>query len=76
MSLADEIKARTKPPVHGCAVCRVLDQMKPDDRADLEACLQDDSITGAAIASILAEHGWPVHPDGKQVRRHRKACAS
>lgn len=76
MSLADEIKERNKPPVYGCAVCRVLDGMKPEDRADLQACLDDESITGTAIASILSEHGWQVNPDGKQVRRHRKVCAS
>ena len=76
MSLADEIKERNRPPVYECAVCRVVDKMKQDDRADLEACLADESITGTAIASILAERGWPINPDGKQVRKHRRVCAS
>lgn len=76
VGLADDIKARNKPPAPICIVCRVIEEMKADDRADLESCLADDQITGAAIASILAERGWPINPDGKQVRRHRHRCAS
>jgi hypothetical protein len=24
---------------------------------------------------VLNDRGYPVHPDGKQVRRHRQRCA-
>jgi hypothetical protein len=74
MSLADEIKIASVPKPAICAVCVALDQMSPKDRDDVDQCLADASIPGAAIARVLHEHGYKMHPDGKQVRRHRRTC--
>jgi hypothetical protein len=76
MGIADEIRQASTPKPAVCAVCAALDQMSADDRKDVEQCLADESIPGAAIARVLHEHGYKLNPDGKQVRRHRRTCAS
>jgi len=75
MSLKDDIIAAGTRTPNVCVVCAALNQLAPADRADLEDCLQDATITGAAIARVLNDRGYPVHPDGKQVRKHRQRCA-
>ncbi len=75
MSLRDDIIAAGTRSTSVCVVCAALDQLAPADRADLEECLADQTITGAAIARVLNDRGYPVHPDGKQVRKHRQRCS-
>jgi hypothetical protein len=74
MGIADEIRQASAPKPPVCAVCAALDQMQPKDRDDVDQCLADASIPGAAIARVLHEHGYKLNPDGKQVRRHRRTC--
>jgi hypothetical protein len=75
MGLKDDIIAAGTRSTSVCVVCAALDQLAPTDRVDLEECLADATITGAAIARVLNDRGLPVHPDGKQVRRHRQRCS-
>jgi hypothetical protein len=75
MGLKDDIIAAGTRSTSVCVVCSALDELAPTDRVDLEECLADATITGAAIARVLNDRGLPVHPDGKQVRRHRQRCS-
>ena len=36
----------------------------------------DEMIAATAIARVLAERGYPIHAEGKQIRRHRRGCTS
>jgi hypothetical protein len=74
MSLADEIRAASERPARKCVVCDALDDMNTEDASDLQDCLRDVVVTGAAIARVLRARGYAINPDGKQVRRHRKYC--
>lgn len=74
MGLKDDIIAAGARAPSVCVVCAALSKLAPADRADLEYCLADLTITGAAIARVLNERGYPVHREGKQVRRHRQRC--
>jgi len=58
MGLKDDIIAAGTRATSVCVVCAALDQLAPDDRADLEECLADQTITGAAIAGTAK----PVKP--------------
>jgi hypothetical protein len=75
MSLKDDIISAGTRSTIPCVICVTLDQLDATDRSDLEDCLADTTITGAAIARVLKDRGYPVHQDGKQVRRHRRDCA-
>jgi hypothetical protein len=33
-------------------------------------------IAATAIARVLGERGYPIHAEGKQIRRHRRGCTS
>jgi hypothetical protein len=75
MSLKDDIRAAGTRTYSRCVICAALDDLPPADAGDLRECLEDETITGAAIARVLKDRGYPVHQDGKQVRRHRRDCA-
>jgi hypothetical protein len=75
MGLKDDIIAAGTRSTSVCVVCAALDELAPADRVDLQECLADATITGAAIARVLNDRGLPIHPDGKQVRRHRQRCS-
>lgn len=74
MRLSDQIREAGKPRARGCVICLVTDTLDTEDQKDLVECLADESISAAAIARVLKERGYPVHPEGKQVRRHRREC--
>ena len=57
-------------------VCVALRDMSPTDRDELVECLADEMIAATAIARVLAERGYPIHAEGKQIRRHRRGCTS
>jgi hypothetical protein len=50
--------------------------MNDADAAELAECLADSTINATAIARVLNERGYPIHAEGKQIRRHRKGCNS
>ena len=74
MSLLDEITSENGKPRHDCIVCFCINDLGIEDAADLVACLADPSYTATSIARVLTSRGYPVHPEGKQVRRHRRMC--
>lgn len=72
MSLFDEFKAESKPRHYKCIVDIVFESLDQSEASDLQAALDDVSITNSAIARVLASRGFPVTSDGKQIARHRK----
>lgn len=76
MSLRDDIRNAGRVVSRPCVVCEVLTQLDAADRKDLIECLDDPLLTGAAIARVLHDRGYPIHPEGKQVRRHRTRCVA
>lgn len=76
MGLLDEIKTLNQPHQRGCAVADILSALEAKDRAELEAALQDATLTHKAIATALINRGYKVHPAGKQIAKHRRGeCA-
>jgi len=57
-------------------VCYTLRDMNDADAAELAECLADSTINATAIARVLSERGYPIHAEGKQIRRHRRGCNS
>jgi len=74
MSLRDTIMRENQKPRYECMVCFCISDMAKDDAADLVACLDDQTIAATAIARALAERGYPINAEGKQIRRHRRSC--
>jgi uncharacterized membrane protein YgcG len=76
MGLLDEIQTHNQPVSRGCVVRDTLDALSKEERAELEAALQDATITHKAIAVALINRGHKMHPAGKQVAKHRRGeCA-
>lgn len=74
MTLRDDIMRENTKPRYECMVCYCISDMASEDAADLVACLADSSIAATAIARALSERGYPIHAEGKQIRRHRRSC--
>jgi hypothetical protein len=76
MSIREEIMKENRPRGVECMVCFALRDMNEADAAELAECLADSTINATAIARVLGERGYPIHAEGKQIRRHRKSCNS
>ena len=76
MGIRDEVIRENRPRGVECMVCIALRDMTPEDRTELVECLADEMIAATAIARVLAERGYPIHAEGKQIRRHRRGCTS
>jgi hypothetical protein len=76
MSIREEIMKENRPRGVECMVCFTLRDMNEADAAELAECLADSTINATAIARVLGERGYPIHAEGKQIRRHRKSCKS
>ena len=75
MGLADQFAALR--PNHGgtrCSVGASLDRMEPDDRAALQAALDNPTIQGAGISLVLRNNGYDV--GDQAVSRHRRGVCS
>lgn len=70
MGLMDEIQAERQTGAPVCSWAKLLDQLDKADRADVDAAVADESITGAAIVRALRARGHKVTE--KAVRRHRR----
>lgn len=55
-----------------CVIYQILDEMTETDRTDLEAALEDATITHVAIARVLHQREYPVGTHGKSVAAHRR----
>ena len=76
MSIREEIMKENRPRGVECMVCFTLRDMNEADAAELSECLADSTINATAIARVLGERGYPIHAEGKQIRRHRRGCNS
>ena len=76
MGIRDEVIRENRPRGVECMVCVALRDMTSEDRTELVECLADEMIAATAIARVLAERGYPIHAEGKQIRRHRRGCTS
>ena len=76
MSIRNDIMKENQPRVVECMVCYTLRDMNEADAAELAECLADSTINATAIARVLNERGYPIHAEGKQIRRHRRGCNS
>lgn len=74
MGIRDEVIRENRPRGVECMVCVALRDMSPTDAAELTECLADEMIAATAIARVLGERGYPIHAEGKQIRRHRRGC--
>jgi glutamine synthetase len=56
-----------------CSVAAALEELGPEDSADLRKALDDPSIFGTVIAKVLEDRG--LHVPENTVQRHRRgAC--
>ena len=76
MSIRDEVLKENRPRGVECMVCVALRDMSIEDAAELSECLADELIAATAIARVLGNRGYPIHAEGKQIRRHRRGCNS
>lgn len=76
MSIREDIMKENRPRGVECMVCVALRDMGPADAAELVDCLADEMIAATAIARVLGERGYPIHVEGKQIRRHRRSCTA
>ncbi|MBN0040222.1 hypothetical protein JN535_08585 [Cellulosimicrobium cellulans] len=70
MSLADLHETTPRPPRSVCSVAKILDTLDDNDRAWLNAVLEDPEETGAAIGRTLTRAGHPIA--GTTISRHRR----
>lgn len=75
MSLRDEAAEQMRVAKRPCPICTILDAADAKFRAELVECLDDETLTGAALARVLHARGYPINEDGKQIRAHRRKCA-
>ena len=70
--LLAQIKAQATSTMPGpkCLIGRALRDMTPADAADLQAALDDSTISSAAIAQVLTDRGWKM--SHAPVQRHRR----
>ena len=73
MSLASDLAAPRTPRGPACSVTRILRKLDPDDRAALEAALDDDDLDSSFIAEKLRRNGFPIR-DYTMQRHRRGAC--
>lgn len=75
MGLFAEVTAEQQRQRPGlpCSVAAALEELGPDDAADLRKALDDTSIFGTVIAKVLEDRG--LHVPENTVQRHRRgAC--
>ena len=75
MGLLDELTAEQQRQRPGlpCSVAAALEELDPEDAADLRRALDDPTIFGTVIAKVLEERG--IHVPENTVQRHRRgAC--
>lgn len=74
-ALLEGIKTRQAGRQRGgrCTVGRALDELNPDDAADIKAAFADRSISATVIAEILTELGHDVSNFSAQ-RHQREDC--
>ena len=66
----DRIKiANTRPPAP-CALAAFLETLHADEMATVYRAMEDPSISGSAIHSVLSERGWKY--DSQVIWRHRR----
>jgi hypothetical protein len=76
MSLLDVIRGETRTSGPRCSVALIRDEMSDEDRANLDAALDDKTINGTAIARALlhpeyvAKYRTPV--SDYSVQQHRR----
>lgn len=71
MALKDALVANIgakKGPV--CTACLAIESMSKEDRADLQAALDDPIYTSMGIARALKAEGYEV--SGQTLQRHRR----
>lgn len=74
MSLADELRSlrdgHASRPGPTCTVAVILAQLPEEDAAQLEAAIDNPSVSGSSIAGTLTRNGHAV--SDKTVLRHRR----
>ena len=74
MSFADDVKAETRSTGTVCKVCRIIGQIDPKERPEVEMVMADPNFVAEAIARAMARRGWEV--SGNVIRNHRRKCIS
>jgi len=72
MGLSEALAAeRNTRPGPRCGVCRLMDNLCEEDRAELDAALADPDFKGAAIARAIKAEGLADF-QAQQINRHRR----
>lgn len=71
MGLKEALAAQTRTrPGFRCSVCKLLDDLTPEDGDALRAALRDPQVQGSQIARALMSEGHDVKQN--TVTRHRR----
>lgn len=72
MSFADEVKAENRGTGQRCRTCQLLEQMKPEDAAEINAVLADRNVPTEPIVRALNNRGLEI--GSSAIRKHRLRC--
>lgn len=72
MSFADEVKAENRGTGQRCRTCLLLEQMKPEDAAEINSVLADRNVPTEPIVRALNNRGIDI--GSSAIRKHRLRC--
>lgn len=72
MSFADEVKAENRGTGQRCRTCMILEQLDPNEAAEIVAVLADKTVPTEPITRAMNNRGLDI--SGNAVRKHRLRC--
>jgi hypothetical protein len=72
MSFADEVKAENRGTGQRCRTCMILEQLDPNEAAEIAAVLADKTVPTEPITRAMNNRGLDI--SGNAVRKHRLRC--
>jgi len=72
MSFVDDVVAESRRTGTQCKTCRIVANLDPKDRIEVETVLADPNFVAEAIARVMTRRGWEV--GGNAIRTHRRNC--
>lgn len=73
MGLLDEIKGEPRRYPAQCAIRTLLEQLPPDEGAELKAAVEDLTIQASVIVRVLQRRGHDIKA-GSLTRHRRREC--
>lgn len=72
MSFADEVKAENRGTGQRCRTCVILEQLDPNEAAEIVAVLEDKTVPTEPIVRAMNNRGLDISSNA--VRKHRLRC--